>query len=76
MDQLHINHYQIQETNARLGVGFLVMFFYLLIGAIVFVRIEKPVETIEMDTYLEFRQEWTKRLLKKGITGNFQFTIL
>uniref|UniRef100_A0A914CRL5 Uncharacterized protein n=1 Tax=Acrobeloides nanus TaxID=290746 RepID=A0A914CRL5_9BILA len=44
------------------------MFFYLLIGAIVFVRIEKPVETIEMDAYLEFRQEWSKRLLKNGFT--------
>uniref|UniRef100_A0A914C1X5 Two pore potassium channel protein sup-9 n=1 Tax=Acrobeloides nanus TaxID=290746 RepID=A0A914C1X5_9BILA len=44
------------------------MFFYLLIGAIVFVRIEKPVETIEMDAYLEFRQEWTKRLLTNGFT--------
>lgn len=71
MDHLHITHHQIQETNARLGVGFLVMFFYLLIGAIVFVRIEKPVEKIEMETYLEFRQEWTRKMVNKGFSGGF-----
>lgn len=69
MDQFHITHYQIQETNARLGVGFLVMFFYLLIGAIVFVRIERPVEQLEMETYKEFRQAWTAKLLRKGFSG-------
>ncbi|KAH7730556.1 TWK-46 protein [Aphelenchoides avenae] len=59
---------QMEETNTRLATGVLVMFFYLLIGAIVFVRIEAPMERIELEAYQEFRQDWTNRLVDVGFT--------
>lgn len=45
------------------------MFVYLFIGAIVFCRIEAPLEQIEHETYAEFRSQWTKLLTSKGISG-------
>ncbi|KAK0412230.1 hypothetical protein QR680_006102 [Steinernema hermaphroditum] len=64
--QIHPSSFQIQETNARLGVGLLAMFFYLLIGAFVFVRIEAPREAIELEAYIEFRDYWTQRMVRAG----------
>ncbi|KAI6190513.1 Two pore potassium channel protein sup-9 [Aphelenchoides bicaudatus] len=59
---------QVEETNVRLAVGFLAMFVYLFIGAVVFCRIEAPLEKIEHETYAEFREHWTRILTSKGIT--------
>uniref|UniRef100_A0A1I7YGH3 PKD_channel domain-containing protein n=1 Tax=Steinernema glaseri TaxID=37863 RepID=A0A1I7YGH3_9BILA len=64
--QLHPSSFQMQETNARLGVGLLAMFFYLLVGAIVFVRIEAPREALELEAYIEFRDYWTQRMVRAG----------
>lgn len=65
---MHASGLQMEETNTRLATGVLVMFFYLLIGAIVFVRIEAPMERIEFEAYQEFRQDWTNRLTDAGFT--------
>nr|AXS78297.1 potassium channel subfamily b member 26 [Anisakis simplex] len=50
----------------RLAIGFIVMFFYLLIGAAVFVRIEGPAEDLDMQTYQEFRAHWNNVLMEAG----------
>jgi hypothetical protein len=52
------------------------MFVYLFIGAIVFCRIEAPLEQIEHETYAEFRQHWTKLLMSKGISGKLLLQLL
>jgi hypothetical protein len=44
-------------------------FRYMFIGAVVLCRIEAPLEKIEHETYVEFRNHWTKRLVAKGISG-------
>ncbi|TKR87683.1 hypothetical protein L596_012044 [Steinernema carpocapsae] len=64
--QMHPSNFQIQETNARLAVGLVAMIFYLLIGAFVFVKIEQPREEVEMDAYVEYRNEWIYRLKMAG----------
>lgn len=71
LDKLHSSQIQVEETNVRLAIGFLAMFVYLFIGAVVFCRIEAPLEQIEHETYAEFRHHWTKLLVSKGIPGKF-----
>ncbi|VDK25384.1 unnamed protein product [Anisakis simplex] len=66
VDQLNASPWQIRETNMRLAIGFIVMFFYLLIGAAVFVRIEGPAEDLDMQTYQEFRAHWNNVLMEAG----------
>uniref|UniRef100_F1L9F5 Two pore potassium channel protein sup-9 n=2 Tax=Ascaris TaxID=6251 RepID=F1L9F5_ASCSU len=66
VDHINASPWQIRETNMRLGIGFAVMFFYLLIGAVVFVRIEGPAEDRDMETYEEFRANWNKVLMEAG----------
>lgn len=69
VDHINASPWQIRETNMRLGIGFAVMFFYLLIGAVVFVRIEGPAEDRDMETYEEFRANWNKVLMEAGFDG-------
>ncbi|KJH53726.1 potassium channel family protein K member 1 [Dictyocaulus viviparus] len=57
---------RMRDTNGRLYIGGLVMLVYLLIGAIVFVRLEYPLERIERETHWEYREQWTNRLLAVG----------
>jgi hypothetical protein len=59
---------QMEETNVRLAIGFVVMFVYMFIGAVVFCRIEAPLEQIEHETYVEFREYWERLLTSKGIS--------
>ncbi|CAJ0582709.1 unnamed protein product, partial [Mesorhabditis spiculigera] len=65
--QIRTNAETMRETNKRLLVGLGVMLIYLFIGAMVFCRIESPLERIEMETYLEYRAKWTERLVGLGI---------
>uniref|UniRef100_A0A0N4Z0E0 Two pore potassium channel protein sup-9 n=1 Tax=Parastrongyloides trichosuri TaxID=131310 RepID=A0A0N4Z0E0_PARTI len=67
IDKGKISKMQIEETNARLGFGFLVMFLYLLIGAIVFVKLEAPVERIQYEVYKDFRKSWEDKLTDLGM---------
>uniref|UniRef100_A0A7E4V4Y7 Two pore potassium channel protein sup-9 n=1 Tax=Panagrellus redivivus TaxID=6233 RepID=A0A7E4V4Y7_PANRE len=60
----------MRETNARLAIGFVVIFFYLLIGAIVFVRIEAPAEQILFDEYKIMRYEWEAKLFSAGFSAD------
>uniref|UniRef100_A0A0N5AWJ0 Two pore potassium channel protein sup-9 n=1 Tax=Syphacia muris TaxID=451379 RepID=A0A0N5AWJ0_9BILA len=61
-DRLNAPSWQIRETNLRLAVGIGIMFFYLLIGAIVFVQIEGPAEVTDFANYNLLRDYWDKRL--------------
>ncbi|MFH4980500.1 hypothetical protein AB6A40_007209 [Gnathostoma spinigerum] len=70
ISQLNASPWQIRETNARLGIGFLVMFFYLLIGAFVFVRIEGPAEQRDLNAYDEFWTYWTRVLTESGFESS------
>ncbi|CAJ0939722.1 unnamed protein product, partial [Mesorhabditis belari] len=65
--QIRVNAETMRETNKRLLVGLGVMFVYLFVGAIVFCRIESPMERIEMELYLDYRAQWTERLIDLGI---------
>uniref|UniRef100_A0AC35TV84 Two pore potassium channel protein sup-9 n=1 Tax=Rhabditophanes sp. KR3021 TaxID=114890 RepID=A0AC35TV84_9BILA len=65
---MKISSYQMQETNSRLLFGFLVMFVYLLIGAITFVKIEAPAERIHFEAFKEFREVWIDKLVKVGMS--------
>uniref|UniRef100_A0A914NXU8 Two pore potassium channel protein sup-9 n=1 Tax=Panagrolaimus davidi TaxID=227884 RepID=A0A914NXU8_9BILA len=56
----------MQETNIRLGIGFIVIFLYMLIGAMVFVKIESPLEQTLFDEYDSLRSEWELKLAAKG----------
>ena len=58
-----------RENDRRLLVGTGILLFYLLIGAVIFVRLEYPLEKIERETYNEYRQQWTNRLTAVGIPG-------
>ncbi|WKY14015.1 hypothetical protein Q1695_004669 [Nippostrongylus brasiliensis] len=58
---------RMRDTNGRLYIGGLVMVIYLLIGAIVFVRLEYPLERIERETHWEYREQWTERLMAAGV---------
>ncbi|PIO63302.1 hypothetical protein TELCIR_15098, partial [Teladorsagia circumcincta] len=58
---------RMRDTNGRLYIGGLVMLVYLLIGAIVFMRLEYPLERIERETHWEYRDQWTERLTAAGI---------
>ncbi|CAJ0588954.1 unnamed protein product [Cylicocyclus nassatus] len=58
---------KMRDSNVRLYIGVLVMLVYLLIGAIVFVRLEYPLERIERETHWEYREQWTNRLISAGI---------
>lgn len=75
LDKIHTSQIQMEETNMRLGVGFLAMFAYMFIGAVVFCRIEAPLEEIEHETYSEFRNHWTKLLTSKGISGGVLWSL-
>ncbi|CAD5231612.1 unnamed protein product [Bursaphelenchus xylophilus] len=68
LEKVNIN--RLEETNARLGVGLAAMFMYMLIGAIIFCRIEAPIERFEKETYREFRQQWEKILNERGISSS------
>ncbi|VDM99157.1 unnamed protein product [Thelazia callipaeda] len=70
IDKIEASPWQIRETNARLGIGIIVLFFYLLVGAIVFVQIEGPAEQTDMETYAEFRSRWNDLLMDSGFTEN------
>ncbi|VDD96930.1 unnamed protein product [Enterobius vermicularis] len=63
VDRLHASSWQIRETNLRLALGIGIMFFYLLIGAVVFVQIEGPAEADDFATYELLRRYWNKRLI-------------
>uniref|UniRef100_A0A0K0FLD0 Two pore potassium channel protein sup-9 n=1 Tax=Strongyloides venezuelensis TaxID=75913 RepID=A0A0K0FLD0_STRVS len=67
INEINVSNSHIEETNARLGFGFLVIFIYLLIGAIVFVKIEGPVERIQYEAYKEFRMAWEDKLTNLGM---------
>ncbi|EYB92370.1 hypothetical protein Y032_0195g1506 [Ancylostoma ceylanicum] len=58
---------KMRDSNARLYIGGLVMLVYLLIGAVVFVRLEYPLERIERETHWEYREQWKDRLISVGI---------
>lgn len=58
-----------RESDRRLLIGTGILLLYLLIGAIIFVRLEYPLEKIERETYKEYRQQWTDRLIAVGIPG-------
>ncbi|CAP37367.2 Protein CBR-TWK-46 [Caenorhabditis briggsae] len=58
---------RMRESNMRILVGLGVAVVYLLVGAIVFVRIEYPLEKIERETYLEYQNQWRERLLQLDI---------
>ncbi|KAL6743831.1 hypothetical protein Aduo_016826 [Ancylostoma duodenale] len=60
---------KMRDSNARLYIGGLVMLVYLLIGAVVFVRLEYPLERIERETHWEYREQWKDRLISVGIEG-------
>ncbi|CAI4231648.1 unnamed protein product [Auanema sp. JU1783] len=62
-----LSNFDGRESNRRLAVGALSMLVYLFIGAAVFVRLEYPLERIERETYKEYRDQWTDRLLQAGI---------
>ncbi|VDK27483.1 unnamed protein product [Gongylonema pulchrum] len=66
IDKIEASPWQIRETNARLGIGLAVLFFYLLIGAVVFVQIEGPAEKSDLETYEEFRSHWDRVLQEAG----------
>ena len=68
LDQMPMNKIQMQETNTRLGVGFLAIFFYLIIGAVVMVSIEGPTEEVLFDEYGSIRGQYDKTLISKVIT--------
>ncbi|CAD6196129.1 unnamed protein product [Caenorhabditis auriculariae] len=67
---------RIQENNARLLIAVGVVVTYLFIGALVFVRIEYPLEKIERETYREYREQWEQRLVGLGITVLFSGCVL
>lgn len=69
IDKIEASPWQIRETNVRLGIGLAALFFYLLVGAIVFVRIEGPAEESDMETYEEFRSHWDRLLQEAGFEG-------
>ncbi|KAK5972809.1 Two pore potassium channel protein sup-9 [Trichostrongylus colubriformis] len=58
---------RMRDSNGRLYFGGLVMLVYLLIGALVFMRLEYPLERIERETHWEYRDQWTERLVAAGI---------
>ncbi|PIC30479.1 hypothetical protein B9Z55_021704 [Caenorhabditis nigoni] len=60
---------RMHESNMRILVGLGVAVVYLFVGAIVFVRIEYPLEKIERETYLEYQNQWRQRLLQLDIDG-------
>ncbi|EFO16875.2 hypothetical protein LOAG_11628, partial [Loa loa] len=70
IDRIEASPWQIRETNIRLVIGLVVLFFYLLIGAIVFVQIESPAEESDMEAYQEFRSQWDQLLKKAGFKEN------
>ncbi|VDP26542.1 unnamed protein product, partial [Onchocerca flexuosa] len=70
IDRIEATSWQIRETNIRLAIGLVVLFFYLLIGAIVFVQIESPAEITDMETYEEFRSYWNRVLKEAGFKGD------
>ncbi|VDK74618.1 unnamed protein product [Litomosoides sigmodontis] len=67
IDRIEASAWQIRETNIRLAI---VLFFYLLIGAVVFVQIESPVERNDMEAYEEFRLHWDRLLKEAGFNEN------
>ncbi|CEF63703.1 Two pore domain potassium channel family and Two pore domain potassium channel, TWIK family and Two pore domain potassium channel domain-containing protein [Strongyloides ratti] len=67
INEINVSNSHIEETNSRLGFGFLVIFIYLLIGTIVFVKIEAPVERIQYEAYKEFRAAWEDKLTNLGM---------
>ncbi|CAI5451649.1 unnamed protein product [Caenorhabditis angaria] len=54
---------RMKETNQRILIGLGVACIYLFIGAIVFVRLEYPLEKIEREAYLDYQNQWRQRLL-------------
>ncbi|KAM3715662.1 Potassium channel subfamily K member [Dirofilaria immitis] len=66
IDRIEATPWQIRETNIRLAIGLAALFFYLLIGAIVFVQIEGPAEINDMEAYEEFRSHWNQLLEEAG----------
>uniref|UniRef100_A0A1I8ER39 Two pore potassium channel protein sup-9 n=1 Tax=Wuchereria bancrofti TaxID=6293 RepID=A0A1I8ER39_WUCBA len=66
IDRIEASPWQIRETNVRLAIGLVVLFFYLLIGAIVFVQIESSNEENDMEAYQEFRTNWNRLLKEAG----------
>ncbi|EFP13391.1 CRE-TWK-46 protein [Caenorhabditis remanei] len=58
---------RMRESNMRILIGLGVAVVYLFVGAIVFVRIEYPLEKIERETYLEYQNQWRERLLQLDI---------
>uniref|UniRef100_A0A0R3RWW8 Two pore potassium channel protein sup-9 n=1 Tax=Elaeophora elaphi TaxID=1147741 RepID=A0A0R3RWW8_9BILA len=70
IDRIEAAPWQIRETNVRLAIGLAVLFFYLLIGAIVFVQIESPAEKNDMEAYEEFRLHWDELLREAGFKEN------
>lgn len=66
IDRIEASSLQIRETNVRLAIGLAVLFLYLLVGAIVFVQIEGPAETTDMEAYREFRSRWDQLLGEAG----------
>ncbi|CAG9538086.1 unnamed protein product [Cercopithifilaria johnstoni] len=69
IDKIEASPWQIRETNIRLAIGLAILFFYLLIGAIVFVQIESPAEKNDMEAYQEFRLHWNRLLQEAGFKG-------
>lgn len=68
LDQMPMNKIQMQETNTRLGVGFLAIIFYLIIGAVVMVSIEGPTEGLLFDEYSSIRSQYEEVLINRGMT--------
>uniref|UniRef100_A0A915PZJ2 Potassium channel domain-containing protein n=1 Tax=Setaria digitata TaxID=48799 RepID=A0A915PZJ2_9BILA len=66
IDRIEAAPWQVRETNVRLTIGLIVLFIYLLIGAIVFVQIEGPAEENDMESYEEFRSHWDRLLKEAG----------
>ncbi|CAB3398871.1 unnamed protein product [Caenorhabditis bovis] len=58
---------RMRESNIRILIGLGVALVYLLIGAIVFVRIEYPLEKIEREAYWEYQNQWRERLIQLNI---------
>jgi hypothetical protein len=69
LDRIQATALQVRETNRRLALGVGIIFFYLLVGSIIFMLIEAPYEAKYVEYFREYKAKTVQRFLDAGLKG-------